>query len=236
MSPTAARRRTASAVLLLALILALPLQACAAIGGGRITAGSSPYLHGSGVKTTVQRTVGTYHAISASTGVTVTVEAGDPGSASVTADDNLVDHITTVVRDGTLYVAVDGGVQTDNELSVRVANSGLDAISASTGSTVDAESLSASAMEVEASTGATVRGGGTTDSLTLTADTGATADLRNLEASAAVVAISVGATAHVHPTQSVTGECTGGATLLIDGHPAQNDVTSDGTSTVKEGQ
>lgn len=220
----------------LALALALPLAGCSALGSGRITAGASPYTVGSGVKTTQQRTIGTYHAVAASAGVTVFVNAGEPGFASVTADDNLVDQIVTEVRAGTLYVGIEGGVRTNNDLRVDVANSGIDSISASTGSTVDAPSLAIPALEVVASTGAAIRGGGRADSMNVTANSGANADLRNIETQSARVAVSTGATAHVYPTESVAGECTGGATLLIRGHPAHNDVSTDISATTKDGQ
>lgn len=237
MPSTSIRRALAAATpFALGLALAPGLQGCSAIGPGTITAGAPPYTVGSGVQTTERRAVGSYHAIAVSTGVTVLVHRGEAGSASVTADDNLVDQVTTDVRDGMLYVGIAGGVRTAGNLKVEIANSALDSISASSGSTVDAESLSGATLDVSASTGATVRGAGSAESLTLSASSGATADLRNVEVQSADVTVSTGATAHVHPTASVTGTCTVGATLLIRGHPARDDVSTDATATTKEGQ
>lgn len=227
---------TASRLLALALALALPLQGCSIFGAWRITAGTSPYTEGSGMKTTVQRTVGTYHAIDASNGITVVVEPGDLGVVSVTADDNLVDQVTTEVRDGTLFVGIRGGVRTNSELKVQLANSVLDAISASTGATVSAGSVSSGTLAVSASTGATVEVGGRADSLKVDSSTGGSANLRGLEAAQVDVAISTGATAHVYPTESVSGECTGGGALLIRGKPATNTVSTDLGSSMKDGQ
>jgi hypothetical protein len=230
------RRRATIRLLVLTLAVPVALQACSGIGGARITAGSPPYTEGSGVKTTVQRSVGPYHGIDASVGVTVVVESGDPGAVSVTADDNLLDMLTTEVRDGTLYIGINGGLRTRNELKVQLANSRLDAIAASTGAAVTADSLSGSAITISAATGATVRGGGTADSVTVASTTGASVDLRELKAASVDAAVSTGATARVYPTQSVTGSSTGGSTLSIRGKPATNSVSTDISSTTKDGQ
>jgi hypothetical protein len=174
--------------------------------------------------------------VDASVGVTVVVEDGDPGAVSVTADDNLVDMVTTEVRDGMLYIGIKGGLRTSNELKVQLANSGIDAIAASTGAAVTADSLSGSAVTISATTGATVRGGGTADSLTVASTTGATVDLRDLKAASVDATVSTGATARVYPTESVTGSSTGGSTLSIRGKPAANSVSTDTSSTTKDGQ
>jgi hypothetical protein len=166
----------------------------------------------------------------------VVVRSGEPGVVSVTADDNLLEQITTEVRDGTLYVGIRGGVRTNGELSVQLANSGLDAIAASTGASVTADTLSGSTLVVSASTGARVEAGGRADSLKVDATTGGTANLRSLEAARVDVAISTGSTAHVYPTDSVRGECTGGGSLLIRGKPATSAVSTDFTSSMKDGQ
>lgn len=212
----------------------LAVAGCSAIGLNRTTSGSAPYTDGSGTKTTVQRTVGTFHAITASNGVTVVTHAGTAGVVSVTADDNLLGQIVTEVRDGTLHVELTGGVRTAYPLRVELAASDLDAISASTGSTVEAEALKGSSVSVDASTGATVRATGSADSLRLTSSTGATADLRDLVATQVKVDVSTGATAHVQPTEAVTGTCTGGASVFVHGKPARNEVTKDDGSSVKD--
>jgi hypothetical protein len=222
--------------LVVALAIMLPLSGCSVLGPGRVTVGASPYTDGSGVKTTVQRAIGTYHAIAASSGVTVVVNVGTPGVASVTADDNLIGQIVTKVRDGTLYVGVEGGVRSANPLRVDLASADLDAVTASAGATVEAASLTGSSLAIEALAGGTVRAAGRADSLRVTSSAGGTADVRDLQATNVEVQITAGGTAQVYPTDSVTGACTGGATLLVRGKPAHNSVSVDVSSSVKDGQ
>lgn len=235
MSASLVRRAPAGRLLVLA-VAALALAACAVIGPGRTTSGTAPYTEGSGTKTTVQRPLGAFHAIDASTGVTVVVHAGTPVAASVTADDNLLGQIVTEVRDGTLFVRLEGGVRTAYPLRVELANSGIDAISASTGATVEADAVAAPSLSITASTGATVRATGTADSLHVVSSTGASADLRAVVAGRVDVDVSTGASTHVQPTASVSGTCTGGGSVLVHGKPARNDVTKDEGSTVKDAE
>src|SRR5512140_2290571 len=87
-------------------LLASALGACAGAPGDVLRIGSSPYVHGSGNVASADRPLGAFHAISAMEGVKVTVTSGHSAKAVVTADDNLLSQLSTVVRDGTLVVAI----------------------------------------------------------------------------------------------------------------------------------
>ena len=212
------------------------IAACSAVGvGGTTRVGTPPYERGSGHVTTVSRSLGAFHAVSASQGVRVAVSTGPSSGARVTVDDNLADNITTEVRDGTLHVDVSGSIETATPLDVSVtASTPLDAISAGTGASVDTEDVSAPALSVHVSTGASVRAGGRASSLDLSAKTGATADLRNVEAASAQVHVGTGSTAFVNVGTSVRGDCTGGSTLHVRGAAASVDVASDVSSSVEQ--
>jgi len=214
--------------------LTMSLAACGVINNDHLRVGSAPYDQGSGTVASETRPLEDFHAVSAARGITVFVSTGDSPSATVSGDDNLLGHVTTNVLDGTLTVAIDGNVETHSPLTVDVTTvSAIDAISADAGSTVDSEDLAPASLEVRATSGSTVRGGGQTGSLVLTANSGSTVDLRNVEATEAQVDVSVGSTAHVNATEAVTGSCTTGSTLELHARPATVDVTSDAGSTVK---
>lgn len=230
-SPSFPGRLAARLGLAAVLILAILVAACE-LPGQVTTIGVGPYTVGSGVVTTEARTLPDFHAVSAGEGVTVTVRQGSLG-VSVTAEDNLIDHVTTEVRDGTLVVDVAGSIQTHEPLAVTATAPTLDGLSASTGATIDTEDLDADTLRVVASTGASLRAGGRAGSLDLAADTGATADLRNLTATTATVEVTTGSTAHVSVSDRVSGACTGGSTLHVHGTPASVDVTTDAASSVQ---
>ena len=218
----------------LGLLAAIALAACSTTSfGGTHRIGSAPYEQGSGKVATESRSPGVFHAVSASSGVEVFVSTGSSAGVSVTADDNLLGHITTDVRDGTLLVSVSGSIETDNRLKVAITTaSPLDAIGADAGATVDTENLDASDLAVRVGSGATLRAGGTARSLDLAVSTGATADLRNVASTSAHVQLDTGSTAFITASERVSGNCTTGSTLHVAGGPTTFDVAADITSTV----
>lgn len=219
----------------------VPVVAAALLGGcsainldnNTTRVGSPPYEKGSGTVATQTRELAAFHAISASQGVTVLVSSGSAAGATVRADDNLLDNVTTAVVNGTLRVEVRGSIETHNRLEVTVTAGGpIDALAADAGSSVDAESLDAGELSVAASSGSTVRGGGRAQSLHVTAAAGSTADLRNVEAGAVHVDASSGSTIRVNASGAVSGTCTAGSTVKVLGKPASVDVSADTSSTV----
>ncbi len=217
----------------LALAVLVAGGACSALGGGGALhrVGSAPYDKGSGTVANEARTVAPFRAVSAAQGVTVFLTRG-PTAVKVTADDNLLGHVTTEVHDGTLYVAIAGSVETNHELRADVAAPAVDAIRADTGATLDTEDLQGEGLQAAAGTGSTVRAGGRAATLDVTASTGSTVDLRNVEATSASVNVSLGSTAFVNVRDAVSGSCSGGSTLHVAGGATTSAVSADSSSTV----
>jgi Putative auto-transporter adhesin, head GIN domain len=225
---------TRIAVVIIVMSTALTLAACA-INNDNMKVGSAPYDQGSGKVATETRPLEGFHAVSASQGVRVSVSAGTSSEASVSGDDNLLAHVTTSVADGTLFVSIEGSIETRNPLTVDVTSTTLiDAIAADAGSTVDSEDLQVAGLTLQASSGSTVRGGGQASSVEATATSGSTIDLRNLEAREARVDASVGSTIHVNASDAVSGSSTSGSTVQVSGSPPTVDVTADPGSTVSQ--
>lgn len=230
--PTEKRRKPRMATALAAAVI-LTLAACTVTHGGSLKVGSAPYEQGSGRLTTETRPLDDFHAVSATRGVEVLVTTGSSPAATVTADDNLLAHVSTTVASGTLMVAIEGSIETSNPLKVEVTTvSPIDTIAADAGSSVDLEDLHPAALTVRASSGASVRAGGRADSLEVAANAGAIVDLRNVEIEQARVNVSAGSTVHVHASDAVRGSCTLGSTLRLHGTPVTVDVETDGGSTV----
>jgi hypothetical protein len=231
---TISRRHRPLLATVVMLAAAIGLGACSSLGlGGSSTRiGSAPYVDGSGKVASETREVGSFHAVSASQGVLVTISTGAPGLI-VTAEDNLLSHVTTEVVDGTLLVGVSGSVETHAPLKVAVVPEGiLDGLSASTGSTIDAQSLDCGSLAVEASTGSTVRAGGRAGSVDVRANTGSTADLRNVESTTATVDASTGSTIRIDASDAVSGTCVGGSTVTVHGPADTSGVSADRSSTL----
>jgi hypothetical protein len=197
------------------------------------TIGSAPYTEGSGNVATVSRQLEPFHAVSVTNGMTVFVKQGDAPAVDVTADDNLVAMISTMVEDGALVITVNGSLTTHNPMRVSVTTvTPIDSVSQDGGTTVDIEDFSADAVTVSVSGGSTLRAGGKVANLELTAEGGSTADMRNVEAGVVQISLSTGSTAHVNVSQTITGECTTGSTLKLSGSASSAGVSRDTGSTV----
>jgi len=162
----ASRRRTRilSTRTTSALIVAIALSACGAVGSGDII--------------TEQREIDTFDRVEVSGGMAVDllVEPDATQEVTVTFDDNLLDRVVTRVSGSTLIIEFDGGVQFTGagrfvavimpSLEAVAASGGSDVIGsgaedairvrASGGSKVDLTDITARTVEVEASGGSEV--------------------------------------------------------------------------------
>ena len=235
--PSSRRGRSARPALGLAALLAVAAVSLAGCGLGfdwsDRTIGSGPYTTGSGHVVTATRQLASFHAISVSDGMTVSISAGDAPAVDVTADDNLVPLISTTVRDGALTIRVDGSLTTRDPIRLTVtAATAVDSIVADSGSTVDAEDLGAPTLTVSISGGSTLHAGGSAATLEATVREGSTADMRNLRAATVRVSVSTGSTAHVDASDSIAGECNLGSTLRVSGSASTAGVSVDTGSTL----
>lgn len=139
----------------------------------------------------------------------LTVDASSDQLVTVVYDDNLLDRIGTVVTDGTLVLEVlDSFRVTGGGRFVGVVIPDLE--------------------QVEVDSGADVRGRGTAGLIRVVASGGGALDLVELEARDVVVDASGGAFVAVFATDSVTGEASGGADVVIHGDPETVDVDESG--------
>lgn len=143
----------------------------------------------------------------------LTVDASSDQLVTVVYDDNLLDRIGTVVTDGTLVLEVlDSFRVTGGGRFVGVVIPDLE--------------------QVEVDSGADVRGRGTAGLIRVVASGGGALDLVELEARDVVVDASGGAFVAVFATDSVTGEASGGADVVIHGDPETVDVDESGGADV----
>jgi hypothetical protein len=146
----------------------------------------------------------------------LTVDAGATQSVAVVYDDNLLDRIGTTVTDGTLVVEV--------LESFRVTGGGRFV-------TVVVPDLE----QIEVDSGADVLGRGSAGLIRVVASGGAAVDLVDLQARDVVVDASGGSFVAVFATDSVTGDASGGADVMIYGDPETVEVDTSGGADVDVG-
>ncbi|MBM4776624.1 MAG: hypothetical protein GQE15_02885 [Archangiaceae bacterium] len=207
---------------------------------------------GSGRDATQTRDLGAFKKLSIQSGVQATVTTG-ARSVSITADDNLVDLVETVVENETLIVRVKPGlsVSTSRGLRATISNDVIEGVSASGGSVVTAPATAATTWKGEASGGSTLTlsgvstttatftasggstlsvGGQATDT-TITASGGSTVTSTGLVTTRLTVDFSGGSIGKLRATNSVAGTAAGGSTVTITGAQSVM-VDASGGSTV----
>lgn len=211
MTMIAVRRPARGAWLLLGALLAVAVALAVAaltVGDGDVTSPSRT-VRGSGHAVTEGRTVPSFTAVELAGTNAVIVRVGSPRSVAVTADDNLVDHVSTTVRDGRLVIGDVGSFTTRAPMRVSVSVPSLDAVELS-------------------DTGSVTVRGVTTSPLAVSLSGTGTIDLRDLVARDATVVLDGTGDVRVHATGTLDATLTGTGSIRYSGHPT---VTSRTTGT-----
>lgn len=207
---------------------------------------------GNGDVTTETRTVDPWSTLQVDNGISVVVDAAPAGEVSVRTDSNLIDAIETTVENGSLTVKVEDGVILSlvTELVVTVDSDQLSSVTASGGSSVQAPIAKGDAAQLVANGGSTIEATGleveTLDavvtggsvmmvegkgtSLQLNLSGGSTAEAAPFATERADVFASGGASAEITATEQVTGNLSGGSTLVVNGGANTDAVTISGGS------
>jgi hypothetical protein len=208
---------------------------------------------GSGDRVTEARTIGAFRTVRAEGAFEVRVRKGER-ALGVTADDNVISLVETVVEGERLVLRLKQGTTPSTAMPVtaELATDVLEGVEASGGARVSGPvsavatfpvvasggaevnltGLQASLVTVEASGGSTATLAGTTTEARLEVGGGATVTTRQLTATKVTVELSGGSEARVSASNEVSGDASGGSTLIVSGNPATVSVSTSGGSTV----
>jgi hypothetical protein len=186
---------------------------------------------GTGDRRTEEREIGDATRIEVSGGIAVIVRIGQPTSATVSAQQNILPLVTVASEGGTLRIEPKQPFTTTERVEVDVTIPGLESLTASGGSAVTLTDVALDALTVELSGGSRLTGGKTVTGLDLTASGGSRAELDGLTATTVEVDASGGSVAELRATDSVTGSASGGARVSVRGG-ATVAVDSSGGATV----
>lgn len=193
---------------------------------------------GSGKLVAQERPVAAFHALAVSGGIRATVHRGATAKVVVRADDNVLEHIETTVKDGRLEVRHKGSC-TNCTMQLEVTVPSLDGLEVSGGTEVKGDGLTGAACKLELSGGArvdltgnacdalelTASGGaglklaGQAKALKLSASGGVELDTRALDVKQAKVDISGGVNGRLAVSDTLDGTLSGGVALKVKGHP-----------------
>lgn len=196
--------------------------------------GDSVPIEGSGIVVSESRDVSDFHAVTVAGVGRVVIEHGTTPSLRVTADDNLIEHLTSEVRDGRLFLAIDPAVRirTGNNILYEITIVALDGITASGVVGVEARGVATDLLTVAVVGVAGVTVQGTAERQHVTLQGVSVYDARELESRFATVDISGVSAATVRVSEELEGVVTGPSTLDYIGNPVVA-VTATGGAVVR---
>jgi hypothetical protein len=185
---------------------------------------SSSATEGSGVPATQSRDLAAFSSVDLAGSNNVVIRIGEQQSVVVTADDNVVDRITTEVRSDQLVIAnTPGSFTTKSPTSVEVTVPTLDALTLSGSGNIVLEGIAAESLEVTLPGSGTLTGSGTATRLDVTVDGSGTVQFTELVAKDVRAAVGGSGSIFVTATESLDAAVSGSGAILYAGNP--QDVT-----------
>lgn len=202
-------------------------------------------IDGSGKIVVDARTVPAFDRVSVEDEFDVEVAVGPAAAVEVTGDDNLLPHVRTEVRGGTLHVETDRDLDPTDRIRVRVATSSLRGLASSGSSNVHATGVRATVFEARVSgssdvaadgdfgdLSASISGSGkirlrgTGDSIDALISGSGALDLAGLEVRAARVRVSGSGDAILHARESLAASVSGSGSVRYHGDPRVKSTVS----------
>lgn len=187
---------------------------------------------GSGHMAAEVRDVRDFSSIDVSSVFQVEVTAQSDFHVEVEADDNLLQYITTEVRNGKLQVELDKRVKTSNPLRVRIGIPNLERLEASGASKVNVTNLKNAELMVDANGASKVDLSGETGELTVDVSGATQVNALELKASNANIDASGASRVSVNVTGELKSEASGASNVSYVGEPANVYKRTSGASTV----
>jgi hypothetical protein len=207
------------------------LLAVAVLGGCR-TVTTGPTEVGSGTPASEDRTVGEFDQVAVSSSIRADVRIGTPAGVRVTADDNLLDNIRTVVGGGKLEVGIDGSVSTTSPIVVEITVPSLTLAAASSTAQLSATGVASDSFRVVSESSGTVEVDGTVATLDVRGDSAGIARLGELAAATATVELESAAHAWIRVSGTVSGSVESASILSLVGQPGEVTVETDSAGQV----
>lgn len=191
-------------------------------------------LRGSGVESSETRNAGDFRGVEVGGVFEVEITAGKGFSVEVFADDNLLKHITTEVRDGVLKISSSKRLKSESPIRVRVSAPNIERIEASGASKVDVAGVSNSELRIGSSGASRIRVAGATDLLNVEISGASHIDADGLTSRTAEVDASGASHVTVSVSDKLDAHATGASSVSYTGNPARVEKDSSGAGKISQ--
>ena len=180
-----------------------------------------------------------FDSVAVSQGINLNLVMGSPSSVTAVADDDSdLDSLEIDVDDGELVIRRGSWVsglfsmhKSRGSVTVNVVATELQAVASSSGANADLIDITCADLEVDASSGSSIKVSGSCDTVAIDASSGANVDSSDLITADASVDSSSGASIQVFAGESFRGDASSGSSIWVYGSPeVAESETSSGAS------
>ena len=187
---------------------------------------------GSGKEKTETRTVGTYTGIELSGALEATFVEGSGGPVKITADDNLLKHIKTVVKNGVLHIYSEGSISTKRSIRVSGSAASIKSLGLSGACNLKFSTKAAHALKVDSSGASIIKVAGPIGDLDIELSGASQLTLPKANVSSVIADLS-GASILTAPIHAQKAKIDASGASVVSGMTADDaDVDATGASTV----
>ena len=191
-------------------------------------------IRGSGVEAAQTRTPADFTSVEVGGVFQVDIKAGKDLSVEVSADDNLLQYITTEVHDGVLKISTSERLKSRSPIRVRVSAPNIERIEASGASEVNVAGISNSELSLDSSGASRVRVTGETRSLNVEVSGASNLDANGLKTSAADVQASGASHVSISVSDNLIAHASGASSVSYAGSPGRVEKSSSGASKITQ--
>lgn len=190
-------------------------------------------VRGSGVTASQTRTLPPFTAVELAGSNNVTVQVGAPQSVVVQADDNLIGHVRTTVRSGTLVIETTGSFSTRTPMRVSVVVPRMTRVSLSGSGNVSVDGVDSSSFTARLPGSGTMQVTGQTEHLEVSLQGSGRMSMPALIAGAVQVQLAGFGVIEVYATDSLDAEVSGSGSVMYAGNPPEVTSTVSGSGAVQ---
>lgn len=187
---------------------------------------------GSGTRATQSRTVPAFTGVELAGSNVVAVHVGGKQTVAVSGDDNLLDRVTTQVRNGNLVIDNHGSFRTSAPMSIEVTVPTLAALTLSGSGTVVVDGVRGSSLMVRAPGSGAITVSGAVDRLDANLSGSGDLQLRGLTARDVEATVSGTGKLEVDATGTLEATVSGTGAIFYSGNPASVTRSVTGTGAI----
>ena len=197
--------------------------------------GDGPTVQGNGEEAMEERSVGDFERLAVQGAFQVQVAIGSPTSVVVRGDENLLQHVRTLVRDGSLEIRQQRNLRPDVPLSIEVRVPSLRSLAVSGSSAVELDGVQEAELELRASGSSVLRARGRAEHLRAECSGACRLELDELVVETARVELSGSCRAELRTERELSIESSGSSEVVYRGAGRLGAVEINGSARIQRG-